>query len=209
MAKILVFGGSSVYGFWDKDGGWTNRLRCFVDAKNISVKDYFCQVYNLGIDGDSSKNVLDRFDFETKFRLRVAEKNEEIVFIFQIGANDSQFIKSKNKKRASIDQMTSNLSEIVKLARQYSTNIFFVGLTLIDEKFTNPILRNPDIYYENSWILEYNKVIKNFCGENSIEFIEIIENPKSLSFDGLHQDSSGHEIIFNQVKEILLQKNLI
>ncbi len=209
MSKILVFGGSSVYGFWDHQGGWVNRLRSYVDKKNVSEKQYFCQVYNQGIDGDSTKNVLDRFDFETKFRLRTAEKDEKVALIFQVGANDSQYIKSKDKKRATIEQMSNNLLNIVKIARVYTPFIFFVGLNLIDEKLTNPTQRNSDIYFHNHAIMNYNEVIKNFCKENEIVFIQTIDNPPNISFDGIHSDSIGHEIIFEQVKRVLEQNDLI
>ena len=41
MKNILIFGDSIVYGARDKKGGWVQRLREFVDEKNLNEKDYY------------------------------------------------------------------------------------------------------------------------------------------------------------------------
>ncbi|MDP3998378.1 MAG: hypothetical protein Q8P89_02085 [bacterium] len=67
---ILAFGTSTTYGAWDIEGGWVQRLRRFLDEKIITANyehDYF--VYNLGVSGDKSADILERFETETKARL--------------------------------------------------------------------------------------------------------------------------------------------
>jgi len=67
---ILVFGTSTTYGAWDSEGGWVARLRKFLDEKTIS-SNYKSEglIYNLGVSGDKTEDVLKRFEPETKARL--------------------------------------------------------------------------------------------------------------------------------------------
>ena len=91
MVQVLVFGDSIAYGARDGEGGWVQRLRKFLDERNLMG----CLIYNLGVSGDTVQGLLERFEFETEQRMR---KGEEAVFIFEVGINDSQFINSKNGK---------------------------------------------------------------------------------------------------------------
>ena len=84
MTNILVFGASITWGAWDREGGWVQRLRNFVDEKNISNPDYDRMIYNLGISGDTTENLLSRLENEVKTRL----SEEETIIIFSIGTND-------------------------------------------------------------------------------------------------------------------------
>ncbi len=77
MAGILVFGDSISYGAWDIEGGWVSRLRKFLDKKNLSEENFDCKVYNLGISGDNSSGVLNRFEFETRQRIRKIERERD------------------------------------------------------------------------------------------------------------------------------------
>ncbi|TRZ65031.1 MAG: SGNH/GDSL hydrolase family protein, partial [Spirochaetia bacterium] len=114
---ILVFGTSITYGVWDIEGGWVQRLRKFLDYKNILEEGYFL-VYNLGISGDNTGNLLERFELETKFRLK--DEDGEIVFIFSVGTNDSQFVRSKNSLRVSPEKFKDNLQSLINSAKQFS-----------------------------------------------------------------------------------------
>jgi len=93
MTRILVFGDSITYGNWDREGGWVQRLRKFLDKRNLTDPDFYCLIYNLGISGNDTENLLKRFEFETEQRLK---EGEETIFIFAIGINDTQFLHSEN-----------------------------------------------------------------------------------------------------------------
>jgi len=77
MVQILIFGDSITYGAWDKEGGWVRRLRKFLDE---NYEDYL--IYNLGISGNNTDDLIERFEFETKQRLK---ENDETIIIFAIG----------------------------------------------------------------------------------------------------------------------------
>ena len=70
MPQILIFGDSIIYGAWDREGGWAARLRKFLDEKTLTEEDFYCLVYNLGISGDTTEDLLERFEFETEQRIK-------------------------------------------------------------------------------------------------------------------------------------------
>ena len=103
MAKILIFGDSIAHGAWDTEkGGWVQRIKSFLDEETLSESENEHTIYNLGVSGNNTEDLLERFEFETKQRLK--EDDEELMFIFAIGVNDSQFIHSKNALRFSPEE---------------------------------------------------------------------------------------------------------
>jgi len=190
MAQILVFGDSETYGAWDSKGGWVSRLRQFIDKTN---KEHI--IYNLGVDGNTTESLLNRFEFETRQRLW---QGEEVIFIFQIGVNDSATI--------SFEKFRENLKNLIKIAQKYSMKIVFLGLTSVNEAKTNPVPWN-NIFYKNEKIRKYNDFIKIVCKENKIYFIEI--KNISLSDDDVHPDDKGHEKIFMTAKDFLIKNKII
>ena len=44
MTCLLVFGDSITYGAWDLEGGWVQRLRSFIDKKNLTDPNFYCLV---------------------------------------------------------------------------------------------------------------------------------------------------------------------
>ena len=58
--KILVFGDSITYGQRDLDmGGWVNRLKLAL-ARDDSITS--CHVFNMGISGQSTNEILERME---------------------------------------------------------------------------------------------------------------------------------------------------
>jgi len=211
MARICVFGDSITYGAWDKEGGWVQRLRKFLDKKTLSEENSYFLVYNLGISGDTTEDLLERFDFEIRQRFKEKEKT---FIIFAIGANDSYFLHSKNGFRTPIEKFKENVCELIKLAQIFSSKIIFVGLTLVDEAKTTPIPWDINKSYKNEYIKRYNEIIKSVCKENKIYFVEIFEDwaktdYKKLLEDGLHPNSKGHQKIFETVKDFLIENKII
>ncbi|MCD6094549.1 hypothetical protein J7J39_01440 [bacterium] len=211
MARILVFGDSITYGAWDKEGGWVQRLRKFLDEKNLADSDFYCKVYNLGISGNNTEDILKRFEFETKQRLK---EIDETIIIFAIGLNDSQFVHSENKNRIPLEKFKENIQKLIKSAKKFSSKIIFVGLSPVNETKTTPIPWDTDKSYRNEYIEQYNQTIKEVCREKKIYFIEIFEKLKDADYqklleDGLHPNSEGHQKIFEIVEDFLIKKNLI
>jgi len=205
MTRICVFGDSVAWGAWDKEGGWVQRLRKFFDIKNLSDPNFYCLVYNLGVSGNKTKDILKRFEFEIKQRL---EEVEETIIIFAIGINDSYFLHNEDKLRTSVEDFRTNIQKIINAAKKFSIKIIFVGLTPVDESKTTPIPWDTNKSYKNEFIQKYNEIIKSVCKENKIYFVEIFEqwvksDYKQLLEDGLHPNSNGHQKIFETVFEHL------
>ena len=81
---IGIWGDSITSGANDYEkGGWINMLN--LSSKNN--KEYTI-IYNLGIEGDTSENLIKRFEVECKAR-------KINVVLFAIGINDSLYINNK------------------------------------------------------------------------------------------------------------------
>ena len=192
--SICIFGDSIVWGAKDyKNGGWVTLLKNHLKEKDL------LNVYNLGVSGDNTDDLLERFENECKARA------PEII-IFAIGENDSQYIKSKDNPRVSLDKFQENLNKLLNRARKFTKKIVFVGLTEVDESKVMPIPWSPEKYYDNENVNKYNSKIKNFCLDNNVLFLDILNllNNEELD-DGIHPNSKGHEKIFNKVKDFMLK----
>ena len=98
--RIVVFGDSIVHGVGDiEKGGWVARLRLYLDKDN-SKKDF--SVYNRGISGDKTEDLLKRFKVEC------SAINPEII-IFAIGENDSQYITRMDNPRVPLNKFEKTL----------------------------------------------------------------------------------------------------
>lgn len=209
MVRFLIFGDSITYGAWDLEGGWVQRLRNFLDKKTLADEGYYL-VYNLGISGDTSKDLLERFDFETKQRLK---EGDETIFLFEIGVNDCGFLISKNNSELSEKEFEHNLKELISKAQKISSKIVFVGIAPFDESRVSPVPWHKDLVYKNVLAKRFNRIIEKTCQENNLLFIDIfnkITQKDCKNFeDGAHPDSSGHEKIFEIIKKSLIKERVI
>ncbi|HVY54533.1 MAG TPA: GDSL-type esterase/lipase family protein, partial [Thermodesulfobacteriota bacterium] len=112
--QIFTFGDSITYGAIDPEGGWANRLRRHLDDRmhDSDGKEFF-MLYNLGVSGDNTNDLLARFESELKARM---DESEEIIVIFAIGINDSQYVNEKSNYRVSPADFESNLGKLYKQA---------------------------------------------------------------------------------------------
>jgi lysophospholipase L1-like esterase len=214
MTKILCFGNSITYGYCDIElSGWVQRLRKFLDEKVKQNTKLYFEVYNLGIPGDTTEDLLKRFKTETKARLIELDK-EDVIIIFSLGINDSQYIHDKASLRVSEGKFKENIKKLISLAKKITSKIIFVGLTPVDETKTIPIPWNTNKSYKNEYIQKYNQIIKSVCKDNKIWFVEIFEkwikiDYKKLLEDGLHPNPIGHENIFENIREFLVKNKII
>jgi len=211
MSHILIFGDSIAQGYWDEEGGWIARLRKFIDERSIHSKNYDCLIFNLGVSGDTTEDLLQRFEFETEQR---SKENGKTIFIFAIGGNDSQFYNDKKSLHVAPEKFSANIQKLIKLARRFSQKIIFIGPTPVDEPLVDPIPWAKEKSYKNIYIKKYNEIIKNVSKKEKSSFIELFENwikidYKKLLEDGAHPNSEGHEKIFETVKDFLIKNELI
>ena len=203
MAQIFVFGDSICAGAVDTRGGWVVRLQKYLVENDML--DYSTYLYNLGVDRHTSEHILERFERETESRL--PHKDERKVFIFAFGINDSCFFKD-GRQLVEKKKFKQNVCKIIAAQRKIGGDVFFVGLTPVYEKKTNPLpYSRTGKMWTNKRILEYNSILKRICKEEGILFIDmpkkLFREAPSLVPDGIHPNNEAHRIIFETVKEKL------
>src|SRR5688500_9159458 len=160
MSILLAVGDSITYGHWDRQGGWAQRLRAFLERRSLEREnhyglnaEHYMAVYNLGIPGDTTEGVLKRFDHDVSPRLN-SEQNT--IIIFNVGINDSQFIAETNAHNVDFERFSRNLLLLVNRAKSITADIFFVGLTPVDTDMMSLFWRNRDRLYKNEYIRKYD-----------------------------------------------------
>lgn len=197
--RVLVFGDSITQGFWDIEGGWVSRIRKHYDQQMIDgTNDDPPTIFNLGVSGNSSDDVLARFENETK-----ARATEELAFVVAIGVNDARTKAGVNY--SDTNRYKQNLSEILKLAKQHSKKVLFIGLTPCVEERANPVSWG-DTGYTNGRIKDFDNTLREFCAENQVSFVEVfepfakVEAETELLPDSLHPNDKGHQLIADIVR---------
>lgn len=187
---ICIFGDSITWGAYDPEqGGWATRLRNYFELQNEGV-----DVYNLGVSGDTTDDLLERIEAE-------ATSREPDLIIFAIGVNDAQFIYSKNITRVLLGEFQQNLTELLTIAKKFTNNIVFVGLTRVDESKTTSIPWNTDKSYTNLNIERLDSTIEKFCKENELKFIPMKGLLNHDDFiDGLHPNTQEHIKMFERIR---------
>lgn len=196
--NICIFGDSITWGMYDpEDGGWATRLRNYFESKGSREVD----VYNLGISGDNSQGLLLRM--ETEMNVRRAD-----VVIIAIGINDSQYVISENKNQTSLSEFRNNLKELVSIARQRQCKVLLIGLTLVEETKVIPLPWNQDKKYTNEYVRAYDQVIREVATQEHTPYTLMMDTIATEDlYDGIHPNSSGHQKMFQVIKESL--KNLM
>ena len=193
--RICIFGDSITWGAVDpENGGWVAQLRRYFETN-----DYDISVYNQGISGDNTDDLLARFEVECKAR-------EPQIIIFAIGVNDSQYVKTKDNPRVSLEKFQNNLVKLINQARNFSDKIAFIGLTAVEDEKLMPIpWSDEEKFYDNDNVAKYNSIIEKVSSEHNLPFLNLLDllEPKHLD-DGLHPNTEGHKKMFLKVKDFLL-----
>ncbi len=198
---ICIFGDSITWGAVDpENGGWVAQLQRYFETND----NYDITVYNNGVSGDNTDDLLERFKVECGAR-------EPQIIIFAIGTNDSQYVKSKDNPRVSLEKFQNNLVELISQAKKFSDKIAFVGLTKVDEPKVMPIpWSTEEKFYDNDNIEKYNAVIRKISTEHGLLFLNLLDLLEMGNLDdGLHPNSEGHKKMFLKIKEFLLANKIV
>lgn len=211
MTNILVFGTSTTYGAWDTEGGWVQRLRRFIDEKAMSFnKEPNVLVYNQGVSGDKSADVLKRFEIETKARL---DDEGENIILFHLGINDCIYNENQGGLEVTTEKFKENLKGLINLAKKYTQKIIVIGSMPVDKR-VDPMPWAPGRSYRNENVEKFNGIMKTAAEEENVPFIEIYQkfikqNYSDLLFDGVHMNSGGHKQFYEIVKNYFLENKII
>lgn len=211
MKSILCFGDSITHGVGELPcKGWCYRLKEHHENK------LFQMVYNLGVSGNDSKDLLKRIKVESTTRIKHKREGDAFLTIIAIGTNDCRLtFKDDNpderKIQISKEEFKKNIQKIISIIKKFKTNILFLGLTPVDEKITQPY---ENTWFENSRVKEFNNIIKEECKNNNLLFLDLFglmikENYQEMLADGLHPNSEGYNFMFNEIKQFIEEKELI
>lgn len=203
QTTVLLFGDSIVHGNWDPEGGgWGQRLRRRLQER--SKDDQMFVVYNLGVCGDTSAQVLARFSSEAQCRLRRADRT---VVIFGVGVNDAKYNTETGTHRVSIEEYRQNISAFIEQARRVTSYVACTSILPIDETKTRPLPWNPAEELRSVDVDAYDAALKDVCTKNEAPYLALRDLPWSPeSFDdGLHPSTASHERIATRVIQQLVE----
>lgn len=203
MKGILLFGDSIVAGRGEQPNkGWAGRLK-----EEFEKKSFWHHVYNLGIPGDNSSELLARLPVEAKARIVYRRENDEFTIIIGIGTNDARGIGEVNALETTQEQLSKNISQIIQEAKKHTQKIILLGLLPVDEEKTTP--------FEGTWFInkrnkEYSEIIRNVCEKENVFFLSMDESfRKEWLVDGIHPNTKGYDELWNKIKGFLEEKNIL
>lgn len=185
--NYIIFGDSITYGLYDKEMcGWVNRVRQELENKN---KNNF--VINLGIPGQNSTNIKNRFEIELKNRYN---NTDNFILIYAIGIKDASILKNDLNH---INIFKENIKYIIDITRKYTNNIYFIGL--IEPNYS----KRKEYTKENVFLID--DTIKTICENNKVNYIKVRDKIKdNLLVDGLHPNEEGHKILSKVILENII-----
>ncbi len=201
MRDIFFLGDSITYGEWDEQGGWVQRLRAPLDQAYVQGKGVKSRVYNLGITGNTSQDLLRRLDTEVGARFN---KAAETFIVIAIGMNDTHMMMPENTPFSTPEEFGRNLGLLIGAARKFTRKIALVGLNPIEQQKTDPLPWNTAKAYRTDRVRVFNTIIEKMAAEEELFFVDIwkdwaLLDHKTLLCDGLHPNGDGHRRIASRV----------
>ena len=168
---LCVFGDSIAVGSGDREaGGWVARLRLDLNARGK------IGVYNLGVDGDRSEQLLRRLAGEA------AARNASVIVI-AIGANDLGWHGSEG---TDVALFRKRYEGVLTEAERFTRRILVLGLLNVDEGNESHGVRNEQVE-------AFNVIVEQLARAHGAEFLALYGLLSPPDFvDGLHPNASGH-----------------
>ena len=211
---ICVFGASNAYGAFDREeSGWVGRLRKYAEGTVAQITDT-ALVYNCGVSGDTTKDLLKRFEVEYTARIKdLNRRGQKCAIIFEIGKNDCAVDKRK-EVGVPLKTFGSNLKKLMKLARRFTSKIVFMTITPVDERYSAPWIGDRNLSYKNENVKRYNPVLRTLCSGLGVPLADTFWafselDCKPLLEDGVHLNSRGHQKLFEIIKPILIKNKIL
>jgi acyl-CoA thioesterase I len=188
---FCIFGDSVTQAAYVKVG-WVELLRQYLEKK---YPGDFINVFNLGIGGNTSDDIVRRFDAEASFR-------EPTDLIFAFGVNDSGYFRVPSKPIVEESRFVSNVESLVDKAKNITKNISFVGLTIGDDSLLQPFPGSSQgKSYTRDRVVTYDRIIKRISDQSLCRYIHLMDKLNVEDFlDGLHPNEEGHRKMFEVIK---------
>jgi len=183
---IGIWGDSIVHGGCDLElGGWVNRLRLYFAQRELGD-----HIFNLGLGGQTSGQVLARLDSE------IAARAGHIDYVMVgVGTNDLMY-ELRGEKTS--EEFRVNLEQICECIRARNKK----GI----------LLSMPPRQIEDRGIGEkLDTIIRETAAANQMGWIDLRTalSAEHLLPDGVHPNAVGHERLFQKVKDYLLEEKIV
>lgn len=174
--QVTVIGDSIVHGGIDDEfGGWVNRLK--VQSWREGRGDH---VFNLGLGGNSSRDMLARAEAEIKARQGHAKN-----VIFSTGTNDMNL-------NIPLAEFQANLARLGEIATGFGQQVCFMGLFMRTDR---------DMARETA---AYDAVIREVCSSGGYTYIPTADVIEANDLpDGVHPNAAGHAKLCVRVAEFM------
>lgn len=193
--NICIFGDSITWGpRLPFRVAWANLLRNHLEK---SATNLF-RVYDLGVDMDTTRDVLVRMDVEAMAR-------KPAIIIFNIGANDSLYRHTQENAETSLQEFEKNMEELINKAKKYTQRILVVGLVKGSDKWTTPLIQSTTgkIYTKERTKI-YDRKLKEVAVSMDVLFADVNDILSDDDFDdGLHPNANGHLKMFEVISKEL------
>lgn len=148
------------------------------------------KVYNRGISGDTSDRLLERFDDNV---LSASPRN----IVLLIGTNDLTI-------KADVDYVLGNIKSIVEMSKSKLPDVNFVVQAVYPVEYKQKS--------KNAKIIELNSKIEQYCKAEGVAFADtytplLDDNGgfnKAYTYDGLHPNARGFEVVSKVIVEKLI-----
>jgi len=184
--NIGVWGDSITHGSCDSEAlGWVGRIRKALPTDDCN------HIYNFGVCGDTTDNVVARFDVEL-----AAIHPQKVVFA--VGINDSKFPEGSDTHLVSLEVYEQNLRQLIEKTRVHTDAITIIGATKVDDEWRSA----RGSRFINEEIVKFNEAMKKVADENSLDYIDVFEilDPSIDLADGLHPNTQGYDKMFEVIK---------
>lgn len=183
---IGVWGDSTTFGSCDSEAlGWVGRLQ-----KTLSFDDYD-HIYNFGICGQTSADLLLRFTIE-------AQAIRPAYVVFAIGINDSKYLGESDVSNVPLQDYQRNLEELIRQAKNFTEKITLISVTKVDDKWRSVSVNR----FHNEVIQQYNSAMYEIAERHKLNFInvfDVLDTTSDLA-DGLHPNAQGYQKLFECIK---------
>lgn len=202
MTNCLFFGDSITYGEYDGVlGGYVDYLKryCHSEYYNKNAKEVNC--FNLGIGGETTQGLLNRFTTEINARL---SPDDNLIFFFY-GAND--LVIKNNQEIVSLEDFEQNMISAIQKAKDYSTKIYLLSIIPISKEIDGLLVSSVKVR-TTARIELFNQSIQKIAEKEDVHFLDIYSIFNSnkealLSKDGVHPNENGYELIAENIKPIV------
>lgn len=198
--RIVFAGSSSIHGRGDIElGGFVHRFRLWHESG--SPRNF---VYELGIYGESTTSLISRLVAEASAR------SPRLIALYP-GFNDIRRDGSVESGSACPeDTFRASIVSLIAAAQSVAPALMMTGFPF-DQKRTAPYQRSRS-YYLRADAEKYTRIVRSVCVETGVPVLDFfalwssLELNDLLAEDGLHANPAGHRLLFEQLRDYLVDE---